>query len=261
MDIVMPGMDGMETCEKLRQRYPEANVYMVSSMAYDDMIDRAVELGAKGFLFKPFTKDALLEGLQGAFNAIESEREKAVKRSGDRMSEYKAQENDLIYALDIGTRSVIGMVGQTDGDRFKVLDVEAAEHKKRAMIDGQIDNIRQVAEVVRQVTQRLEERLNVSLERVCVAAAGRALQTKAGTFSLSLPENNVITVEQVSQLETGAVSAAEETLQTEDDERRRLFLVGYTVTQYRLDHYPMVTLLDHSGVEVEADVVADLFAR
>ena len=172
------------------------------------------------------------------------------------MSEYKAQENDLIYALDIGTRSVIGMVGQTDGDRFKVLDVEAAEHKKRAMIDGQIDNIRQVAEVVRQVTQRLEERLNVSLERVCVAAAGRALQTKAGTFSLSLPENNVITVEQVSQLETGAVSAAEETLQTEDDERRRLFLVGYTVTQYRLDHYPMVTLLDHSGVEVEADVVA-----
>ena len=165
------------------------------------------------------------------------------------MSEYKAQENDLIYALDIGTRSVIGMVGQ-------VLDVEAAEHKKRAMIDGQIDNIRQVAEVVRQVTQRLEERLNVSLERVCVAAAGRALQTKAGTFSLSLPENNVITVEQVSQLETGAVSAAEETLQAEGDEHRRFFLVGYTVTQYRLDHYPMVTLLDHSGVEVEADVVA-----
>ena len=77
MDIVMPGMDGMETCKKLRQRYPEANVFMVSSMAYDDMIDRAVELGAKGFLFKPFTKDALLEGLQGAFKAIESEREKA----------------------------------------------------------------------------------------------------------------------------------------------------------------------------------------
>ena len=76
MDIVMPGMDGMETCKMLRQRYPEANVFMVSSMAYDDMIDRAVELGAKGFLFKPFTKDALREGLQGAFKAIESKREK-----------------------------------------------------------------------------------------------------------------------------------------------------------------------------------------
>ena len=76
MDIVMPGMDGMETCEKLRQRYPEANVFMVSSMAYDDMIDQAVKLGARGFLFKPFTKESLLEGLQCAFKAIENDGKK-----------------------------------------------------------------------------------------------------------------------------------------------------------------------------------------
>ena len=75
-DIKMPGMDGMETCKKLRQRYPEANVFMVSSMAYDDMIDQAVKLGARGFLFKPFTKESLLEGLQGAFKAIENDGKK-----------------------------------------------------------------------------------------------------------------------------------------------------------------------------------------
>ena len=172
------------------------------------------------------------------------------------MSEHKTQGNDLIFALDIGTRSVIGVVGKAEGDRFKVLDVETAEHKKRAMLDGQIDNIRQVAELARQVTQRLEERLDVTLERVCVAAAGRALQTQRGSFSLELPESGSITMEQIGQLETGAVSAAEEALQTEGDERRQLFLVGYTVTQYRLDHYPMTVLLDHSGREIEADVVA-----
>ena len=70
LDIVMPGMDGLETCEQLKERWPEANIFMVSSMAYDDMIDRAAKLGAKGFLFKPFTKDSLLEGLRGAFKAI-----------------------------------------------------------------------------------------------------------------------------------------------------------------------------------------------
>ena len=138
------------------------------------------------------------------------------------MSEHKAQGNDLIFALDIGTRSVIGVVGKAEGDRFKVLDVEAAEHKKRAMLDGQIDNIRQVAELARQVTRRLEERLDVTLERVCVAAAGRALQTQRGSFSLELPESGSITMEQIGQLETGAVSAAEEALQTEGDERRQL---------------------------------------
>ena len=70
LDIVMPGMDGLETCEQLKERWPEANIFMVSSMAYDDMIDRAATLGAKGFLFKPFTKESLLEGLRGAFKAI-----------------------------------------------------------------------------------------------------------------------------------------------------------------------------------------------
>jgi two-component system chemotaxis response regulator CheY len=70
LDIVMPGMDGMETCEKLKARWPDAQVFMVSSMAYDDMIDRAAALGAKGFLFKPFTRETLLEGLRGAFKAL-----------------------------------------------------------------------------------------------------------------------------------------------------------------------------------------------
>ena len=63
------------------------------------------------------------------------------------MAEQKTQDNDLIFALDIGTRSVVGVVGRNEGDRFKVLDIEMAEHRKRAMIDGQIDNIRQVAEL------------------------------------------------------------------------------------------------------------------
>lgn len=70
LDIVMPGLDGMETCEEMRKRWPDANILMVSSMAYEDMIDRAAALGAKGFLFKPFTKESLLEGIRGALKAI-----------------------------------------------------------------------------------------------------------------------------------------------------------------------------------------------
>lgn len=70
LDIVMPGMDGLETCQKMKERYPDAQIFMVSSLAYNDIIDRAASLGAKGFLFKPFTKESLLEGLRGAFKLI-----------------------------------------------------------------------------------------------------------------------------------------------------------------------------------------------
>ncbi len=171
--------------------------------------------------------------------------------------EYKVQDSDMIYALDIGTRSVVGIVGRADGDRFRVLDLEMAEHRNRAMVDGQIDNIRQVAELARTVTSQLEERLGVQLCRVCVAAAGRALRTKSGTFSMEINEEESLNAEQISRLEAGAVSNAEEMLQKEDEEgRQQFFLVGYTVAQYRLDNYPLTTLQNHSGRQAEVDVVA-----
>jgi len=167
-----------------------------------------------------------------------------------------AQEKDLIFALDIGTRSVVGVVGKPMGERFKVLDIELAEHGKRAMMDGQIDDIKQVASLARTVTSRLEERLERRLERVCVAAAGRALRTQCGSFSMELSGEESIDAEQISRLEAGAVSVAEEALQTDEEGRRQLFLVGYTVAQYRLDNYPLNNLLYHSGKKAEADVVA-----
>ena len=172
------------------------------------------------------------------------------------MAERKPQRNDLIFALDIGTRSVVGVVGRAVEDRFKVLAVESEEHKKRAMLDGQIDNIQQVADLVQSVTERLEEKVNVRLERVCVAAAGRALRTQAGSFALELTSEQTISAEKVSQLEAGAVSAAEDAMQMDEESRRQFFLVGYTVAQYRLDHYPLSTLMGHKGRLIEADVVA-----
>lgn len=173
------------------------------------------------------------------------------------MAELRAQEKDLIYALDIGTRSVVGVIGRSVGDRLKVLDVEMAEHGKRSMMDGQIDDIRQVGALARAVTGRLEDRLGVRLERVCVAAAGRALRTQVGSFSLELPQEQSIDAEQISALEAGAVSAAEEDLRSDSGEtRRQMFLVGYSVAQYRLDNYPLSNLQYHTGRKVEADVVA-----
>ena len=152
------------------------------------------------------------------------------------MAELKAQEKDLIYALDIGTRSIVGVVGRPVGDRLKVLDVELAEHGKRAMMDGQIDDIRQVGALARSVTERLESRLGVRFSRVCVAAAGRALRTQMGSFTLELPEEQSIDAEQIGALEAGAVSAAEAELRSDGETRRQMFLVGYTVAQYRLDN-------------------------
>lgn len=71
MDIVMPGMDGLETSRELLERWPAAKILVVSSLAYDETIKIAKSLGAKGFLFKPFDREALLTGLRQALEIKE----------------------------------------------------------------------------------------------------------------------------------------------------------------------------------------------
>lgn len=67
MDIVMPGIDGLDAARLLLKNYPDARVLMISSLAYDDTIDEAKWIGAKGFVYKPFDQKQVLDGIQKAF--------------------------------------------------------------------------------------------------------------------------------------------------------------------------------------------------
>ncbi len=51
----------------------------------------------------------------------------------------ETQAGNMIFALDIGTRSVIGMVGVVADDKVKIIAIEKEEHTERAMIDGQFE--------------------------------------------------------------------------------------------------------------------------
>ncbi len=163
---------------------------------------------------------------------------------------------ELIYALDIGTRSVIGMLGTVEGDRVQIRAIEKHLHTRRVMMDGQIEDIGQVAAAVQAVTKRLEQSAGCHLTRACVAAAGRALRTERGHGQKELPAPTPVDQQLVAQLEAAAVADAETALHDSEDDSQRMLLVGYTVTHSTLDGYPMATLLGHTGRVLEADVVA-----
>ena len=84
---------------------------------------------------------------------------------------------DLVFGLDIGTRSIVGVVGYMDRAGFHVIAMAQKEHDTRAMLDGQIHDIYKVGDTIRFVKNDLERQLERQLTDVCNAAAGRVLKT------------------------------------------------------------------------------------
>jgi len=66
LDQKMPGMDGLETLRRLKQRLPEACVIMVTAFASIDLAVDAMRLGATDFLRKPMTPEALRASVSAA---------------------------------------------------------------------------------------------------------------------------------------------------------------------------------------------------
>lgn len=165
-------------------------------------------------------------------------------------------END-IFALDIGTRNVVGVIGHMEDGVFTVSEAVSVPHKRRAMLDGQIEDIVETSRIVSQVKEALEEKAEMSLSRVAIAAAGRALKTKRASVVTELDGRESISENMLKSLELEAVAKAQSELDSDNtSENVTFYCVGHTVTKYALDDYPIKSLLGHKGKKVEVELIA-----
>ena len=64
MDLVMPGMGGVETMRKLSELGSDARVIVLTSFAEDDQVIAAVRAGAAGYLLKDVRPDELASAIR-----------------------------------------------------------------------------------------------------------------------------------------------------------------------------------------------------
>ena len=162
-----------------------------------------------------------------------------------------------LFALDIGTRSVVGIILKETDDAYHVADIVSIEHKERSMIDGQIHNILSVANVIIEIKALLEAKYG-PLKRVSVAAAGRALITIKGSVTIDISKESLISTEDVNRLELLAVQEAQQQLKTAQSSptNDQYYCVGYSVLHYKLEDQIIGNLIDQTGDSASVDVIA-----
>lgn len=167
-----------------------------------------------------------------------------------------------LFALDIGTRSVVGIILEEQNEHFHVIDILMKEHKERAMVDGQIHNVLYVADLIKVIKGELEEK-HGPLKKVSVAAAGRALKTEQASVTVNIKNRPIFTEEDISRLELQAVQLAQAKLLSskEDEKLNHYYCVGYSILFYRLDGEEIGSLVDQQGDEATIEVIATFLPR
>lgn len=172
------------------------------------------------------------------------------------MSEGKKYSGQLVFGLDIGTRSIVGTVGYRSNEHFFVAAQRVKEHETRAMMDGQIHDIHKVGETIRRVKEELEEATGRKLTDACIAAAGRVLQTVNVTVENEYDGDKEITQEDIYALSTMGVEKAYEIFQKANDTDMKFYCVGYSVVRYYINHYPITNPDGHKARVMSADMIA-----
>lgn len=96
VDIAMPGIDGLAVAEQLRREWPDVRVVFLSMHDDDGSLQRAVALGAAGFVSKSASIEELLEAVR------------AVRDGGSYLSSNVAK-RVMDLAAGRGTGSALGL--------------------------------------------------------------------------------------------------------------------------------------------------------
>jgi len=64
MDVMMPGMNGIDACQEIRELLPETRVVMLTASGDKESVTAALVAGAQGYVLKAASRDELLRALR-----------------------------------------------------------------------------------------------------------------------------------------------------------------------------------------------------
>jgi len=123
LDIKMPGMDGLAAAEKLAES-SDAAVLILTAFSQKDLVQRAAEAGAMGYLVKPFQKSDLMPAIEVAL--ARHSQLKALKSETSDL----AEQLETRKVVDRAKGKLIDSEGLSEADAFRRIQKRAMDERR-----------------------------------------------------------------------------------------------------------------------------------
>ena len=123
MDIKMPGMDGLAAAERIIEE-DLAAVLILTAFSQKDLVQRAADAGAMGYLVKPFQKSDLMPAIDVAL-ARHAELTAVRKEASDKGEQLEARK-----VIDRAKGHLMDGRGMTEGDAFRHIQKRAMDERR-----------------------------------------------------------------------------------------------------------------------------------
>jgi NarL family two-component system response regulator LiaR len=110
MDMVMPVMDGPTATRLIREQFPQVQVVALTSFDEEEIVQRAIEAGAVGYLYKDVEEDELIDAIRSAREGRPVLAPEAMKALMDRT--VAPVESPAVEPLTKREREVLSLVAQ-----------------------------------------------------------------------------------------------------------------------------------------------------
>ena len=127
LDIKMPGMDGLTASEKIAEEGLAA-VLILTAFSQKDLVKRAADAGAMGYLVKPFQKSDLMPAIEIAL-ARHAEMIAVKKESTDLADQLETRK-----LVDRAKGRLMDEQGITEAQAFRAIQIRAM-NERRSMKD------------------------------------------------------------------------------------------------------------------------------
>ena len=108
MDISMPGMDGVELCTVMKEKYPGIYILGLSTFNQGLYIKKMMENGASGYILKNSSKEELLK----AIHAVNNGGIFFSGEAGEALKEYQKSSRVQLPELSPREKEILGLIAE-----------------------------------------------------------------------------------------------------------------------------------------------------